>query len=212
MFGKALYYPTIDINNEEWLKTAYLFWDGISTIVPESMADNAYQNATTQYLREEGYLQPIIVNPDCSIVQGMGEVIKEYALTDEGKAFLMQEFRGDENYSFYRDRRRAFYLHHEKLPKTVGRLLLGDRNVDGHLDRKEYDDQWIRVTGNFADLYMTLLANKIADRDSLALLSSTSYFEKVSDQFSVDGYQSSNALTPDQRESVGRCLLTKMVI
>ena len=180
MFGKALYYPTIDINNEEWLKTAYLFWDGISTIVPESMADNAYQNATTQYLREEGYLQPIIVNP--------------------------------ENYSFYRDRRRAFYLHHEKLPKTVGRLLLGDRNVDGHLDRKEYDDQWIRVTGNFADLYMTLLANKIADRDSLALLSSTSYFEKVSDQFSVDGYQSSNALTPDQRESVGRCLLTKMVI
>jgi len=39
MFSKALYYPTIDISDEGWLKTAYLFWDGVRTIVPESIAD-----------------------------------------------------------------------------------------------------------------------------------------------------------------------------
>lgn len=39
-FTKALYYPTIDILNEDWLKTAVLFWDEINTIVPESMGGN----------------------------------------------------------------------------------------------------------------------------------------------------------------------------
>lgn len=212
MFGKALYYPTIDINNEEWLKTAYLFWDGISTIVPESMVDNAYQHATTQYLKEERYLQPIIVNPDCDVVRDMVDVVEKYALTDEGRESLHQEFRGDENYSFYNDERRAFYLHHEKLPKHVGRSLLGSRSCLDYPDTIDYDDKWIRVTGNFADFYMTLLANRIASQNSLALLSSPNYFEKVSDRFSVDEYQASNALPPDQRESIGRCLLTKMVI
>jgi hypothetical protein len=33
-FTRALFYPTIDIQNEDWLKTAILFWDEISTIVP----------------------------------------------------------------------------------------------------------------------------------------------------------------------------------
>ena len=32
-FTRALYYPTIDITNDEWLKTAVLFWDEINTIV-----------------------------------------------------------------------------------------------------------------------------------------------------------------------------------
>ena len=39
IFSKALYYPTIDISVEDWLKPAYLFWDGIRTIVLESMAE-----------------------------------------------------------------------------------------------------------------------------------------------------------------------------
>ena len=34
-FTRALYYPTIDISNEEWLKTAILYWDEINTIVPQ---------------------------------------------------------------------------------------------------------------------------------------------------------------------------------
>lgn len=31
-FTKALFYPTIDIKNENWLKTAILFWDEINTL------------------------------------------------------------------------------------------------------------------------------------------------------------------------------------
>lgn len=52
----ALYYPTIDISDESWLKNAYLFWDGIRTIVPQSLEEMAYRNYTTQFLEGEGYL------------------------------------------------------------------------------------------------------------------------------------------------------------
>ena len=202
MFGRALYYPTIDIPNEEWLKTAYLFWDGISTIVPESMAGCPYRTRTTRYLEEEKFLQPIIVNPDQRIVQEMGDIVKEYAQSLEGKACLNQILPGGVHSNPYDDDRGFFYLHREKLPYIVQNLIADSIGKDG----------WVRVSDNFADFYMTLLANKIASQNSLALLSSTNYFEKVSERFSVDEYQTSNALTPDQRESIGRCLLTKMVI
>lgn len=59
--SKALYYPSIDIRDEEWLKTAYLFWDEINTIVPKSLEGRVYNNYTTQYLEGEGYLRPFLV-------------------------------------------------------------------------------------------------------------------------------------------------------
>ncbi len=33
LFSRALFYPTIDIRDEEWLKTAYLFGDEINVTV-----------------------------------------------------------------------------------------------------------------------------------------------------------------------------------
>jgi hypothetical protein len=36
-FTKSLYYPWIEIKDEAWLKNAFLYWDTIQTIVPESV-------------------------------------------------------------------------------------------------------------------------------------------------------------------------------
>lgn len=49
----ALYYPTIDICDEAWLKNAYLFWDGIRTIVPQSLEGKAYHNNTSRFLSDQ---------------------------------------------------------------------------------------------------------------------------------------------------------------
>ena len=53
-----LYYPDIDLPNNEWLLKALLYWDEISSIVP-----NSYHNCATSpemaYLMEEGVYQPI---------------------------------------------------------------------------------------------------------------------------------------------------------
>lgn len=69
-FSNALYYPTIDIQNTDWLKTAILFWDSISTIVPESLR-NPYKVRDTQYLSDIGFLRPLYVNSDDKSVIGI---------------------------------------------------------------------------------------------------------------------------------------------
>ena len=73
-FSKALYYPTIDIQNADWLKTAILFWDSISTIVPESLS-TPYKQYDTQYLYDIGFLCPLYVNSNDKSVVGIEEDI-----------------------------------------------------------------------------------------------------------------------------------------
>jgi len=38
-FTRALHYPWIEISDIGWLKRAVLYWDQVSTIVPEGMKD-----------------------------------------------------------------------------------------------------------------------------------------------------------------------------
>ena len=70
MFESALYYPTIDIKNDAWLKSAVLFWDRIETIVPESM-QQPYLRRTTRQLEDAGILIPHRVNPFSEDVRGL---------------------------------------------------------------------------------------------------------------------------------------------
>ena len=202
MFSKALFYPTIDINDEEWLKNAYLFWDGIYTIVPESIAGNAYRNNTSSFLEEEGFLKPIRVHPGMPVVKNMVKIVKKYAKTDEGIAFLQEKAPNDEYRNPYDDTRSEFYLHHEKLPFEIQQMV-ADRIGD---------DGWARVSDNFSDFYMTLLANRIASQKSLALLSTEIRHENLSTFMSLDTYPQSFSLAHDKGESLGQCMLTKLII
>ena len=76
-YSNALYYPTIDISNTEWLKTTVLFWDSISTIVPESL-DNPYQENDTRFLSENGFLKPLRINSNDDDVIDIGNEIIEF--------------------------------------------------------------------------------------------------------------------------------------
>lgn len=202
MFGKALYYPTIDIRDEEWLKNAYLFWDGISTIAPASLQGNAYHNNTTQYLEDEGFLKLIKVSPDTPAVRDMVKVVKRYAQTEEGMAYLNERLPEDVYSNPYDDERSEFYLHHEKLPFEVQQLIAD----------KIGDDGWARVSENFANFYMTLLANKIARQKSMALLTSEKNHDSLSACLSIDTYRRPFTAAHSNAESLGRCMLTRMII
>ena len=74
MFENALYYPTIDIHNEAWLKSAALFGDRLETIVPES-EENPYRRRSTRYLQDEGILFAHRVNPFSEEVIGLGTCV-----------------------------------------------------------------------------------------------------------------------------------------
>lgn len=202
MFGTALYYPTIDIQDEDWLKTAYLFWDGIRTIVPESMAGNAYRNNTTMFLTETGYLKPIVVNPDSKLLKPMVDKIKKYAQTEEGLAFLNQRVPEGVYINPYDDNRSQFYLHHEKLPYEIQELVADKLGEDG----------WARVSNNFADFYMTMMANNIASQKSLALLSPAKHLDAFTTSLHTETYGNHFSSCGNKLNSIGRCMLTRLMI
>lgn len=177
-FTKALFYPTIDIVNEDWLKSAVLFWDEINTVVPESIK-NPYQQNTTQYLSDEGILQPIRVNPDFEFIEELTTDTINYLNTSEGFQLLTQA-RGNS------------FIHREKMPRDVNRLF------DIHQDKLPYfiqhelqkdltnNNGWITVDTNFAMFYMTLLANKICEQKGIALLSDNSLISNLTDKVRLD--------------------------
>lgn len=201
LFSKALYYPTIDIHDEEWLKTAYLFWDEISTIVPQSMVDRAYENNTTQYLEDVGFLKPFVVNPDSSLVKNLVKPVKTYAITKEGKECLKQNVH--EHSDPYEDYRAEFYLHHEKLPFELQNLMADKIGRDG----------WARVSENFADYYMTLLANQISIKHSKTLLTASSPLANLSTRYGINHSRYPFSVAGRVgTEAIGQAMLINMVI
>lgn len=177
-FTKALFYPTIDIKNEDWLKNAVLFWDEINTIVPSSIA-NPYKQNTTQYLADEGILKPMSVNPDNNFIEDLTSDTLNYLNTNEGFQLLTQG--QGHNSVIHRDKlprdvSRLFDIHPEKLPYEIQHQLRRSMTEEG----------WFRVDSNFAVFYMTLLANKICEQKSIALLTDNSLTSNLSDLVRLD--------------------------
>lgn len=181
-YTKALYYPTIDIQDERWLKNAILFWDEISTIVPESI-EAPYQNRTSSFLYDEGILNPYFVSENNPIV----ESLKEKDFVVNGDALYYFNHRESSEMNPYSDERAAFYLHREKLPNIIQQKL----NKNGLID----NDGWTNVGKNFANYYMTLLATKIAKKKHLCLLASDNndYNLSTSYNFSIEGINPTSA-------------------
>ncbi|KAA6329283.1 hypothetical protein EZS27_021894 [termite gut metagenome] len=177
-FTKALFYPTIDIKNENWLKTAILFWDEISTIVPVSI-DDPYQEHATQYLRDEGILKPIRVNPEQDYIEELTTETLNYLNSTEGFQLLTQG--KNKSMTIHRDKlprdvSRIFDIYPEKLPAEIRYMLRHTMTENGSF----------RVDGSFAYFYMTLLANKICEHYFIAPLTDNSLTSNFSDLVRLD--------------------------
>ena len=177
-FTKALYYPTIDIKNEDWLKTAILFWDEINTIVPESIK-NPYEENSTQYLFDEGVLKPIIVRPDFDFIEDLTTDVINHINSSEGFQLLTQGHGNS-------------FIHREKMPRDVQRLFeIYEEKLPYFLQHQlqnyfASNNGWIKLDSNFAAFYMTLLANKICEQNSLALLTADTLISNFTDKVRLD--------------------------
>jgi hypothetical protein len=166
--SKALFYPSIEIHDENWLKSNLLFWDEIKTIVPESIS-TPYENKTTAILAERKILKPEIVNPDHHIVRELSENMLEFINTEEGLNLLkpsnhLARIHPDKmarihNEKFGYEIERLLRMHPSKMTHEL-RFMLEDGMVDG----------WLMVDSAFAGYYMTMLANKLCEDKGLRLL------------------------------------------
>lgn len=177
-FSNALYYPTIDIGNLDWANSAALFWDNIQTIVPESI-QTPYENRVTEVLSSEGLLTPHFVSPDHPVVRGLAVDVMNFLETNEGYDFLI---RGNSPISS---------IHFDKLPRNIQRISrlhpekLSDE-IRFLLDEDIHKNDWLQVDSKFAGFYMTLLANKICERERLVLLTDNTLASKLSDKAKLD--------------------------
>lgn len=171
-FSNALYYPDIDIKNTNWLRTAILFWDSISTIVPESLT-HPYNQPDTQYLADIGFLRPIYVNSNNKSVIGIEEDILDLLLSPEfiqvicsRQAHRYDGIWNDKLSYKVRDYIVDFLDSSIYSEKMSWRLREEIQHFGYFLDKKGryYFDK------EFAYIYMIILANKLCEDYSLGMI------------------------------------------
>ena len=174
--SQVLYYPWIDIRDESWLKTSLLYWDSVRTIVPESV-ESPYSTETGRALQDAGFLVPLRVESGMEEIEELTDDVLTYLNTSEGTELLVA---GTE--------RRRHDIHVEKLPYGLGRL------AEMHPEKLPYEirhllsrlaspsgrgSDWLQVDDSFALFYMTLLANRLAERIGAGLLTSLPTAERL---------------------------------
>lgn len=172
--SSVLYYPTIDIRNENWLRTASLFWESIRTIVPDGFA-NPYSMRFAQELHDEGILDPIAVNSDMEEIEALSDDVLDY-LTDPASAGLLFGSGGQGGTLLHpkklpRKLREISEIHPAKLPYLIRE----------HLNDALSDRGFAQVDSGFAAFYMTILAKQLAGRLGIGLVTDSG----AADQFSA---------------------------
>ncbi len=166
-FSKALYYPSIDIDDERWLKSAVLFWNEINTIVPESIS-SPYNNYSTQYLYDEEIIKPIYLNNDHKYVRKVSSDFKRFLDSEEG-LFLLKGSKDElvNDAILYKDKMAPCLL--RKLNSFV-------------FD----DEEFYHLDPALVSYYMTLLANSISEDKALALVSNNLTNSKLTETIRFD--------------------------
>ena len=173
-FTHALYYPWIDIEDTAWLKTAILYWDKISTIVPMYYHDH-YQNPDMAFLQTANVLIPEFVYSGHDAVHEASENFSRYLTTSEASGILLPP--GSKNYQI------------PALEQTNELARLNEGKIDGNLrdellqsGRVLRDGEWLIFDRDSINYYMTLLASSISRQKNYAMLTDTEKFEPLSNK------------------------------
>ena len=171
-FSNALYYPTIDIRNINWLKTAILFWDSISTIVPETIS-HPYRQYDTQYLADIGFLRPLYVNSHDKSVIGIEQEILDLLYWPEFEQIICSpEIPRDEG--IWNDKMSKVVQYHleELIYDHIYRDKISHRiqHEIEHISRHLSDQKIFYMKKEFTSIYMITLANRLCEDHSLGMI------------------------------------------
>ena len=157
MSSRVLYYPWLDVHHIGWLKTALLYWDEVSTIVPEGIAVGR-QHRETQAAAEADILTTLPVRPDDTVVQKADAALRN-RLGMEWIRALQQAERSPSNdpFSTIWPLNVTMTIEQGKLPFT---------SVTHSADREQ---AWVRLPTSSAALYLSALAVAAAQEYGLPL-------------------------------------------
>lgn len=175
-----LYYPTINIPNEKWLRHALLYWDEISSIVPNTYDSRIMDGLSPNihYLINEGQFRPM--QPEDLIIKGDNWQEFEQFRNEFRKIVESETFQ-----HFLQRRYKPFSrIHIDKVGRRDVAMVHGNKTSDsifhfleekGLAKRHDSDHEWLFFEKNTAYLYMSLLAKYLADIDSNQTTIGTDY-------------------------------------
>lgn len=170
MKRNLLYYPTINIPKNAWLKSALLYWDEVSSIVPSDYDGNLLLDIDRdiEYLIDIEVFRPI--KPETLVfAQDNWEEFEKFQ--NEFKEVLL----GKKFQTRIERQRRQFSssIHSNKIQDLRTSRVHSNKTSDGlfyfleekGLAKREDRNDWIQFEQNTALLYMSLLAKYLADID-----------------------------------------------
>ncbi len=166
MYDYALYYPTIEFHDFEWLWNASLLWDRIYRIVPTDYEPADCENVS---ILAQGGEIGIPIRPEEHAPAVASSFIKKL---EQGRwdAAAVERDIPDE----------YARLHKGKVDVALREMIIAKGGGAA------YDD-WLHVPTEFGALYMTYLANHIAESNKLQLLSDSAAAWTGSTYFRFDG-------------------------
>lgn len=165
-----LYYPSITIPNNDWLRCAILYWDQIASIVPTK--ENRWFSDDIHYLIDQGQYRPIF--PKSLIEDKYDSELLDDFQDEFIEAINSQQFKQILKFQIM-----PLYcnIHLNKLSYSLINAL---RDM-GLARRTDSTLEWIEVDNNVALLYMSILAKYLAriDSDSTVIGSDTASCENL---------------------------------
>ena len=160
MSESILYYPTINIQDGQWLRSAALYWDEVCSIVPYK----GYKDISAEllYLQERGYYRPIYPQ-DVFILGNSHEfsntVRHQFSHMLNGQAFLSIGTDATQKSKKFYNPDITCMIHYNKIPQEIIELFTYSNMV------RVNEDGWLEMNSDFADCYMRTLAEFIVSND-----------------------------------------------
>jgi hypothetical protein len=170
-FSHAIYYPWIDIEDSEWLKTAILYWDKISTIVPGHL-DQPYNSVDSAFLYQADILVPEFVQSGDPAVLEASNSFLVYLRTPEAETIILPRGRRIIRLPSINRTRDLAKLDRWKIGDHLYLALKESGNVleEGH---------WLIFDRQSINYYMTLLAASLSLEKHFSPLTYDGSFEPM---------------------------------
>ena len=174
MAQSILYYPSINIEDGAWLRSALLYWDEINSIVPHK--DYVLESPELLYLQDVGQYKPIY-SRDILLLNKANEFASEVE-----RIFKNRSSKTPFNKNINSKKEKicikqiAELIHYNKIP---------DRTIEFLIEKgiiQELNKEWIEMDHDDAILYMKLLAKfaaKYSERDTVIGTSTRYEFEDI---------------------------------
>lgn len=167
-YGRALYYPYIQFRNDEWVKAAALYYDGLDRIVPDSVIPN--DSILIKTLNDkEGFTRNIDPQPAAEII---AMDFFDYAANELKDP--VQRARVLERMGIHYKQEKKFSIHLQKM----GRYLYRELPELGLAFTPDPSHPFaFQLEGATAAIYMTYLANYLAGERNMPVVTDDTDFQ-----------------------------------